>query len=1209
MVRLLVIGSLLFSAYAQQVSLEISNPTLAGTSCNNDAECPGGSHVRCTAESNLWGGGDPLNKQCIAQSYETTNNGASYTSKDATIMLTQLADDGSKSTCDPNAAQSRDSDRCVTYKVWLQSSSAAIDSCTVEPADANEKIQMSFKDASTGTLVQGTDFNGQKRYSCEFSPRNNLYIGDAEVKVDFKAGATVVSSLNLKLLVKPGADPLPANGNLLEMYANGESGDSKKGISNADVTADKRGNQFSYDLNLRDKRYLVKDDSGRRLLADRHAVSLATAEIEVLDDMQVFGPPNDWDLVAKYDDDTEAFIVMGSNPACGGALEFSEASQAGHGPDCPASGYEDYVLYSLKGAFAFKVDLPSFRKAYLKANCNSELCPPKLTFDVPTLSTVVRDLVLPTLEDDTSFSISVDLIEPELKNQRTTIKENEPLEKFYRLKKKPTVMSNLLNNANKDPIDLDDLQFNGNPVAACNAASMKVYEILAQSDKNKADKLYKNADDALKSADCKAPAINLGNQDTLRWAADDGTVTFNLATKSFIGDDGAVVTFDGIEVSHDRLSVIRATSVELDGSLTRFLNVKSDGSADYVFTSAEGSVVDANGDEINPLVAFTLSPTGSPREIHTAGCNGHVDIQLKRDGYAALQYNLRVPCERSTGKSVIDLTLKAQFTSEYNLLNNAWGSSASYDSSADNPVAAFGTCNAPAADGIDTKTDKAGCAQQLTDTGNTGTFSNTMTISQMKTCAMVYQENYAPNENGKGDYRFETTIAMVQGTAGSVFRHCSDRNFVTVINRDATASTTSVSIAEDAQEAVLERTANVKNIEWVKCQNGDSLFKQRIDISVEHEVNGDEVAYDLTSIESKSNSDNLELSIVTDNGVEIVRMESTCVQVTYTECENMNDVNTPYGALAETSTEFILSGTYTGDDGGNEHQTRITVGTNYQSCPVDGQENAIDELSLRATINCDGTSSPCAENAAIEPNVPINTAVVVIDSQGANYDGSVWQPETLDIKLVRKSLGGVVLSTDHVCDCDHDKPGPSKCYAQNNNYGFYLFECAMSNTGATFDFDSNSLSGYYGDSSFEVHFEMVLYGGSAGRRLRTVKKMKASPGLEAEVDNIRVLPATMAAKLDSEPSNHTNHTAPKESPTEAPKEDTDEDTHCFTTFELVMIILGSIAGGGVIVVFLSLAGCCNCNGDGSRSSSGSGGRGGTTYRQVGRAVRFKEINY
>jgi len=1171
MIRLLITSSLLLTAYAQQVSLEISNPTLANDPCSTDAECPGGSHVRCTTENNLWGDGSTA--KCIAQSYETTNN-VDYTSKDATHMLTQLADDGSESTCNSGAPESRDGDRCVTYKVWLQTSSADITQCTVTPTDATEKIQMDFEQGSTGSLVAETDFNGQKRYSCEFSPLNKLYIGNAEVTVAFKdTNSNNKNSLNLKLLVKPGADPQPADGNLLEMYANAGTGGTKHGISNAVVTADLRGNQFSYDLHLRDKRYKVKDDTGRRLLADRHAVSLATAEIEVLDAMKPLGTA--WSLVAKYTDDTEAFIVMqAALQACdqGDALDFGEASD---GPACPASGYGDYVLYNLKGAFAFKVDLPSFRKAYLKANCNSDLCPPKLTFTVGTLSTVVRDLVLPTLLDDSAFSISVDLIEPELKNERTTIKEHEPLINFYSLKKKPTVMSNLLNNANKDPIDLDDLQFNGNDVAACNAASMKVYEILAQSDKNKADKLYKNADDALKSPNCKAPAINLGNVDTLEWAAEDGTVTFNLATKSFIGDDGAVVTFDGIVVSHDRLSVIRATSVELDGSITTFLKVKSNPDEQYDFHSLESSVVDDNGNSITK--AITLTTTEGPQFIHTAGCNGYVDIQLRRDGYAALKYDLRVPCERSTGKSVIGLTLKAEFASGYTLATNVWLSTAEYTGATQPEKVQFGVC-VPGVDGMDdiNTNDLAKtvgpCNQNLAKVADQTKYSNSMGVVDMKNCATAY--------NGDNDYTFETTIAMLQTADG--FKHCSDRKFVTVINRDATATATSFSMADVDQDDVLTRAASVKNIEWVQCNNGDSLFRQQIDISVAHTVNGVAVAYDLTSIESLSNSDNLAMSIVTDNGVEIVRMESACVQVTYTECGDMDNENTPYGALAVTSTEFIVHGTYTGADGGNEHQTHITVDTNYQSCPVDGDESTLSLPDLTASISCAGATC----DAEISADVNIDTAAVI-----AGADAASWQPETLDIYLVRKSLSGAVLRTDHVCDCDH-----VECTAQNNFYGFYRFACSVNNNGGDFDFESGPLSGYYGDSKFEVHFSMLVYNGPGNnRRLRTVNKMKASPGLEAEVDNIRVLPATMAAKLDSDP-----HPAPQ-----APKATTSE----MTEWQWAGIIGGSIAGAIVVAAILlaMINRCCGGGGKGV-AAVGFGGKPGG-YREVGRAVRFKEISY
>lgn len=1195
MIRLLVTSSLLLTAYAQQVSLEIFpyrlDTTQGKQACTNDNQCPGGSHVRCTTENNLWGDGSTA--KCIAQSYETVDGGAKYTSKEATRMLTKISADGTSMGTNCLSVNGLQGDRCIKYTAWLQAAEGVndIDGCKVTSTKLLRVVWNSFNNPFTAP--EYPDFNGKKRYACTFTVENDLYIGDAGLKVEFTAGDTTRSEIDLKFLVAPGSgtewegalpDPVPsATLNLLEMYANTGAGGAKHGITDAAVTADLRGNQFSYDLHLRDKRYKVKDDSGRRLLADRHAVSLAATQVEVLDAMKPLGTA--WSLVAKYDDATEAFIMMqAASQACdaGDILDFGEAADD---PACPASGYEDYVLYSLKGTFAFKVDLPSFRKAYLNATCDLNLCEPKLTFTVGTLSTVVRDLVLPTLLDDSTYSINVDLITPVLKNQRTTIEENELLQNFYRVDPLPTPKSNLL-----EDIDLDDLQFTKNggvaaSVAGCNAASMKVYEILAASLKNKADKLYKNADSALKSASCKAPAITLGATDTLTWGATSDT---------FIGDDGAVVTFDGIVVSHDRLSVIRATSVELDGSKTTFLNVKSNPEEQYDFHSLESSVVDDQGTSITK--AITLTTTEGSQFIHTAGCNGYVDIQLRRNPESALKYDLRVPCERSTGKSVIDLTLKAEFASEYDLLSNVWGSSANYDTSAITPAATFGTC-VPGVDGVDTMSPVGTCLKSFTN-DNSGTFSSTMTVSEMKNCATVYQENYAPNENGVGDYRFETTLAMVQGTAGG-FRHCSDRKFVTVINRDATASTTSVSIAEVAQEAVLVRTANVKNIEWVQCNNGDSLFKQRIDISVEHTVNGVDVAYDLTSIESQSNSDNLALSIITDNGVEIVRMESACVQVTATECAT--PVGTEYGALQETSTEFILSGTYTGDDGGNEHQTRITVGTNYQSCPVDGVENPIDALHLEASITCDGGA--CA--AEIEPTVPISTAVVLHkNADNLEYTDGAWRPETLDIKLVRKSLGGVVLSTDHVCDCDHDpNTNTDTCIAQNNNYGFYLFQCTVTSNGGTFEFDSDSLAGYYGDSSFEVHFEMVLYGGSAGRRLRAIKKMKASPGLEAEVDNIRVLPATMAAKLDSEPSNHTE--APKESPTEAPK----EDTHTMTTGELIVIIICSIAGGAIIVFALSWAGCLNCGGGGPRNSGRSGTIVPSGYRKVGRAVRFKEINY
>jgi hypothetical protein len=1059
----------------------------------------------------------------------------------------------------------------VTYKVWLQTSSADIIKCTVAPANANEKIQMEFAQGSTGSFVEETDFNGQKRYSCEFSPLNKLYIGNAEVKVEFQdATSTKKNSLNLKLLVKPGADPQPADGNLLEMYANAGAGGVKHGISDAVVTADLRGNQFSYDLHLRDKRYLVKDDSGRLLLANTHAVSLAT-DIDVKDELKVFGSNSTWGLIATKSDTAEAVIMMqAASQACDqdDALDFGEADD---GPACPASGYGDYVLYNLKGAFAFKVDLPSFRKAYLKANCNNDLCPPKLTFTVGTLSTVVRDLVLPTLLDELTYSINVDLITPVLKNQRTTIETGELLSNFYRVDPLPTAKSDLL-----ETIDLDDLKFEKNggeaeSVAACNADSMKVYEILAASAKNKADKLYKNAVEKLgtsaaPSANCKAPVITLGATDKLSWGATSDT---------FIGDDGAVVTFDGIEVSHDSLSVLRTTSVELDGSKTTFLNVKSNPEEEYDFYSPESRVVDEHGNSITKDVILTTTEVS--KFIHTAGCNGYVDIQLRRKPESALKYNLRVPCERSTGKSVIDLTLKAEFASGYTLASNVWLSTAEYTGDT-SPEAAFGKCVAGdnGIDSIDTSTvNTVGtCDQTLTKVDGETKYSNTMGVVDMKNCATAY--------DASGDYTFETTIAMLQTANG--FKHCSDRKFITVINRDATATTTSFSMAEVAEEDVLTRTASVKNIEWLKCDNGESLFRQQIDISVAHTVkqpNGTVVSvnYDLTSIESRINEDNLAMSIVTDAGVEIVRMVSACVQVTSTECTS--PVGTEYGALQVTASEFILSGTHTGDASGNEHQTHIRVDTNYQSCPVESVNDPIDDLAITASISCAGNA--CGTD--ISADVNIDTAAVI-----AGADAASWQPETLDIYLVRKSLtNDAVLRSDHVCDCDH-----ASCIAQNNFYGFYRFACTVDSDGGDFDFESAPLSGYYGDSKFEVHFSMLVYNGPNNRRLRTVNKMKASPSLEAEVDNIRVLPATMAAKLDSDP-----HSVPQ-----APKATASE----MTEWQWAGIIVGGVACAIVVAAILIpfINRCCigYCNGEPRTRTYVV-----PTYRQVGRAVRFKQINY
>jgi hypothetical protein len=535
-------------------------------------------------------------------------------------MLTQLADDGSDSDC--ASAQSKDNDRCTTYTVFIQTGSGAAD-CSLSVTDT-DKVSLTHL---TGTFVSGSTFNGVPKYSCSFSPQNELYLGDAEVTLVFKNASGTTNTIALTFKVKRGNDP--SDGELLEIF----TGHEDLGNSIGEKFATSSGNEFLFNYHLRDKRYKAKDQSGRLEATGSLSVNLEAKGIAAKTDLKnalsAYGHPSRYSSVATAIriefSETEVYQT------CRNAI-FEEADST----VCPDEGvYNDYVVYKLYGTFGFIIALPAFHNDYIV--CNSVLCAPTLEIKVESLSSVVRDALIGPLTN-TEHSFLIDTISPKLVNMKGTINTGNKLEVYYSLDASPSqFISTDAEPALYKTVDLRDASgtLPTSVSDTCNIASKQVYEVLRDSrGHGSMDSMFLSAKSALAGTSCTVTTtVALGGNVDLWWGVPE----------TLIKDDDVTLQINSRYMSHDSLNVLRGSDVELTGAET-ILKALLGNSGSTVYDII--GVRDINGADTGQQLTTTQDATDLT--TYSTGCDGYFDIHFKRNGAPALQYSLRVPCTRGT---------------------------------------------------------------------------------------------------------------------------------------------------------------------------------------------------------------------------------------------------------------------------------------------------------------------------------------------------------------------------------------------------------------------------------------------------------------------------------------------------------------------------------------------------------------------------------
>jgi hypothetical protein len=1178
MIRLLTLFLIISTAFAQQAVIQISNTKLDGTACTKNSECPGGDPV-CTTGVGLWGNAGVCIKRPLTLSSE--DSGATYTQGDPIQMLTQLANDGSDSNC--TAGADRDKHRCTTYTVHLQTASVAT-GCSLSVTDP-AKVSLT---ELTGTFVGGgKTYNAQNKYSCSFSPQNELYLGDAGVTLVFTdlvtttvnngthnvTSSSIVTrhSLALTFKVKRGPslqlDPTPSDGELLEIFAGAsEPIGARKAVH--------RGNSFLFNYHLRDKRYKAKDQSGRLEATGSHSVNLEATGI--LANSVLTSALSAYGYLSDYEQSATA-IRISDGQACESAT-FEEAADT----VCPLPAvYDDYVLYLLDGTFSFTIDLPAFHNNYINTVCT--LCSPTLHIKVPSLSVDVRDALIGSLANE-DYSFSIDTIAPNVLNMKGTIENGDKLYEYYSLESNTVSFPSLYS-----VVDLIDASGGDDTTVSddCNIASKQVYEVLSSSyGGSSMSSMFYAAQNALDSSSCNVTTtVALGGTVGLSWGA----------SETLIKDDGVTLKINSRFMTHDSLNVLRGSDVELTGAKTVLKDILGNApNTDYKISG----VVDIGGTEITQDLTTTQDDTDLT--TYSTGCNGYFDIQFKRSGALTLQYSLRVPCTRGTGAVETAISLKSIFTSTYSLSENILSSVGTYGDEPDgNVVVKYGTCVASStgADGIELKAYNSGLSQSTEScTTNTLGFaqvadqkqkSDDIGVDAWKACAYFIDLADSAVAYTSASYVFDTTLAMLHSRGAYTF--CADQTFRTTISLNNEAAATTFEFASPEKGAALSRTATVISIEWVECTGGGG-YHLEIDVLIEETVGTGTVTstFDQPVVSSGGNDDALTIGLVGKT----ISMDSVCVPIILTDtiCSG-----TEYGKLKETKTTFVLSGAYDGAS----YDSNVVIETNYDACPVDAADKE-QEITVSAALTCDGGACP---KFSVEDNEVASSAILKAIATITGGAAGVWKPQTLDIHLDRigasaENLGNLI-SSDHVCDCGNIAQG---CIAKNNNFGFLTFNCAVISTGGSFEFDALPLSGYYDDSKFSVRLQIVAVSGTRRLRRTILLRSDGSQEIEDSID-LRVLPASIVYDLVSEPSSSEptpSEPTPVSSPvvTSAPVE---AKTMEITEVGWAAIIVTSLS----VVVLLGYCFKRMCD----RTDLSAVGLGPEVKYHAVRQTRFKNIRY
>lgn len=637
-------------------------------------------------------------------------------------------------------------------------------------------------------------------------------------------------------------------------------------------------------------------------------------------------------------------------------------------------------------------------------------------------------------------------------------------------------------------------------------------------------------------------------------------------------------------------------------------------------------------------------------------------------------YDVRLPCSRVTARTSDTLTIKFDFNAEYDLKLNEYTLT----------VGGNNDMEADTSDGVWTKTYDADntavsgftkiitatpyigeCPQHFKQTAITiGPTSGCDVLFQRDACddfcdsskvedaadcltlevqndqlvktfklAMVYERTF--KYNVPRDHNLDDEIGPTTTEETTWF--CQDQKFSVSVDRNKQAS---VRVTTPLQ-IIVERKAQIQEIEWVASKDtndcdGENVFQLRVKVHVqEQNVQGantyddfEEIPEDGFSVQTVSSTDGLTVKTAHSGTKSFVELKSACIEIAQSDCSLVND--SPFKALTETSTEFLVTGKDT-NLGTSATQVDITsnvvVNTNFVACPLDQVIEETGELEAALSFevaNCltDPLQQPSTakdQNNADIKNCPAalitqqgyaNLHTYVKESNGVlQYEHGNRQTNALNFqidnalwKLVRyepgfgtDELGPQVGSKVDLCSTDSSgtvtKVGTPVVPGSDQELSMEL----DSTFGCGFGFKEFGTANALNDV-FEVEVDVNMKSASATRRLRKTIRLKAGD-LHSEVGFRVISDTTTVSDAEAESSLPTNSAKPE-------KHVGDEGDDARHTMLVVLIIVVSLVVA--VVVLIMIRNRCSTPNSMPMTQAGVAS---AIYKKVDTEERFDNLRY
>jgi len=533
-----------------------------------------------------------------------------------------------------------------------------------------------------------------------------------------------------------------------------------------------------------------------------------------------------------------------------------------------------------------------------------------------------------------------------------------------------------------------------------------------------------------------------------------------------------------------------------------------------VCTGAGAPSADCTEAAVASELTFTSSAVNGEIKEHTIRssptCTGFLDVQLRdKDPLSSFAvYDLRIPCSRTTASSGDEVTLTFDFTLAYNLVDNKVTAKAYYWSDMDSESVtglavgsnsgltqdvsasvSYGYCDASndiqRKNGATPSVAFTGCVAdantngQFADQAGSNHFlSNGLTLDEWSHCAQKVEDDNANDAyiiTTKIALKYERELSYASGASAtmSTSKFCSDRQFVTTIRRDATASVTVATL----RAPTLERAVTVTDIEWVEC-NGDNEFKLKISVaSSQKDTTAANTAWAASNLKKvlkptvpgASDSDNLmiEVGAMTASAPsDTFDLVSSCVVVSAADCEELCNsggdscgsqstadssgqgeaAQSAWSQLSHTETDLVLRGEFTNSDVDSD----VNIVTKYVECPLAETNTNSGFLKAGATMQCDDeieaaasttvasdaddavgknnckksytTSSGTAEVKLYISSNDFNSNALLTAAEATAASDANWQIQHASIYIERYEKNfdgskGSLLSSEEFCEC------------------------------------------------------------------------------------------------------------------------------------------------------------------------------------------------